>query len=381
MTRSCVCASIRARESYGTPEGVPYATTEAPVQRPLVLTTVWLLAVLPAITSAQWIDYKTPGLPRTPDGKVNLKAPMPRTADGKPDLTGIWRLEPKSDPGTALEASGPQPWIVDAAKKFMHELGRDDTGVHCLPSGPRAFLGADYAKFIQTPAVTMVLYESMAYRQIFTDGRPLPTDMNPTWMGYSIGRWEGNTLVVTSSGFNDRTFLGGLGYRHSEALKVTERFTRHDLGHMTVDITLEDPKAYAKPARIVVDAELRPDTELIEYVCAENERSRPHLIGTADDDRKLQVKLDAVVLAKYAGVFKFPPFLPGDKDLLVTFGVKDGALAVEIERGPTLTAVPVSQTKFMAQGVSVDFIPGPNGAFNEVVVTIVEGELKGIRVK
>ena len=330
---------------------------------------------------AQWINYKTPSLPRTADGKVNLKAPLPRTADGKPDLTGIWRFEPKSDLGAALEASGPQPWIVEAARKYMHELGRDDTGVHCLPSGPRAFLGADFTKFIQTPAVTTVLYESMEFRQIFTDGRPLPTDPNPTWMGYSVGRWEGNTLVVTSHGFNDRTFLGGLGYRHSEALKVTERFTRHDVGHMTVEVTLEDPKAYAKPATIVVEAELRPDTELIEYVCAENERSRPHLIGTADDDRKLQVKLDPGVLAKYAGVFKFPPFLPGDKDLLVTFTVKGDALAVEIERGPTLTALPVSQTRFLAQGVSVDFVPGPNGAFNEVVVTIVEGELKGVRIK
>jgi hypothetical protein len=340
-----------------------------------------LTLLLMQSTSAQWINYKTPGLPRTSDGKVNLKAPLPRTADGKPDLTGIWRFEPKSDPGAALEAAGPQPWIVDAAKKYMHELGRDDTGVHCLPSGPRAFLGADYAKLIQTPAVTTVLYESMEFRQIFTDGRQLQPDPNPTWMGYSVGRWEGNTLVVTSNGFNDRTFLGGLGYRHSEALKVTERFTRHDLGHMTVETTLEDPKAYAKPVRIVVDAELRPDTELIEYVCAENERSRPHLIGTADDDKKLQVKLDPALLAKYAGVFKFPPFLPGDKDLLVTFTASDGALAVAIERGPTLTALPVSETRFMAQGVSVDFIPGPNGVVNEVVVTIVEGELKGVRIK
>ena len=116
-------------------------------------------------------------------------------------------------------------------------------------------------------------------------------------------------------------------------------------------------------------------------MCAENERSRPHLVGTADDDRKLQVKLDPAVLARYAGRFRFPPFLPGDKDLFVTFTVKDDALAVEIERGPTLTALPVSQTRFLAQGVSVDFVPGPNGVVNEVVVTIVEGELKGVRVK
>ena len=362
------------------PEGGSYGRLTVHLALRFALAAAFALAIAgPAF--AQWINYKTPGLPRTADGKVNLKAPLPRTADGKPDLTGIWRFEPKSDVGAALEASGPQPWIAEAAKKYMHELGRNDTGVHCLPSGPRAFLGADFVKFIQTPAVTTALYESMEFRQIFTDGRPLLSDPNPTWMGYSVGRWEGNTLVVTSNGFNDRTFLGGLGYRHSEALKVTERFTRHDLGHMTVEITLEDAKAYAKPAKIVVEAELRPDTDLIEYVCAENERSRPHLVGTADDDRKLQIQLDAAVLAKYAGVFKFPPFLPGDKDLLVTFTATEGALAVAIERGPTLTAVPVSQTRFMAQGVSVDFIPGPNGVFNEVVVTIVEGELKGVRIK
>jgi|SoiMethySBSTD1v2_1073268.scaffolds.fasta_scaffold03527_18 hypothetical protein len=332
--------------------------------------------------SAQWIDYKTPGLPRTADGKINLTAPTPMTADKKPDLTGIWRLEPKADPTAALEAAGPQPWIVEAAKKYMHELGRDDTGVHCLPSGPRLSLGADYAKFIQTPAVTTVLYESLEYRQIFTDGRPLPVDPNPTWMGYAVGRWEGDTLVVTSTGFNDRTFLDGLGHKHSESLKVTERFTRRDLGHLDVEVTFEDPKAYTKPIKIPVEATLRADTELIEYVCNENERSRAHLVGTADDDKKLQVAVAADVLARYAGVYKFPPFLPGDREFLVTVTPKDGALAIEIERGPTLTALPTSQTKFLAQGVSVEFLPpGPNGIVNEVVVTIVEGELKGVRVK
>jgi hypothetical protein len=121
--------------------------------------------------SAQWHDYKTPGLPRTADGKVNMTAPRPMTADGNPDLTGLWRMEAKIDPTRTLDAAGPQPWVVDAAKKFMHELGRDDTGVLCLPSGPRAATSAPYAKFIQTPALTTILYESLAYRQIFTDGK------------------------------------------------------------------------------------------------------------------------------------------------------------------------------------------------------------------
>jgi hypothetical protein len=230
--------------------------------------------------------------------------------------------------------------------------------------------------------LTTVLYESLAYRQIFTDGRPLPPDPNPTWMGYSVARWDGDTLVVNSNGFNDRTFLDGLGYRHTEALKVTERFTRRDLGHMDVEVTFEDPKAYANPIRIPIEATLQPDTELIEYVCNENERSRGHLVGTADDDRKLQVAIAPDVLAKYVGVYKFPPFVPGDREFLVTVTAKEGTLALEIERGPTLTALPTSQTKFLAQGVSLEFLPpGPNGIVNEMVVTIVEGELKGVRVK
>ena len=335
-----------------------------------------------AAASAQWIDYKTPGLPRTKDGKVNLTAPRPTAPDGKADLTGLWRLEAKTNPGTLLEAAGPQPWIVDAAKKYMHELGRDDTGVHCLPSGPRSLHSEGFAKFVQTPSLLMVFNEAMEFRQIFLDGRPLPVDPNPSWLGYSVGRWDGNTLVVTTIGYNDRTLLDGEGHKHSEALRVTERFTRRDLGHMDVEVTFEDPKAYAKPIKIPVEATLQPDTELIEYICAENERSRPRLVGTADDDRKLQVKVAPEILARYAGTYQFPPFIPGDKPFHVTIVPKGEVLAVEIERGPTITAIPTSPTKFMAQGVAVEFLPpDAKGIVNEVVVTIVEGELKGVRVK
>lgn len=350
---------------------------------PLRASVLACLALLLAQTAfAQWIDYKTPGLPRAADGTVIMTAPRPTTREGKPDLTGMWRFEPKSNPGTLLEAAGPQPWIVDAARKYMHELGRDDTGVHCLPSGPRLLHGADFAKFVQTPSLITVLYESLAFRQIFLDGRPLLSDPNPSWLGYSVGRWEGNTLVVITNGYNDRTLLDGEGHRHTEALRVTERFTRRDIGHMDVEVTFEDPKAYAKPIRIPVEATLKPDTELIEYVCNENERSRQHLVGTADDDRKQQVTVAPDVLARYAGTFRFPPFVPGDKPFNVIITPKDGVLAVEIERGPTITAIPTSQTKFLAQGVAVEFLaPDAKGVVNEIVVTIVEGELKGVRVK
>jgi hypothetical protein len=331
---------------------------------------------------AQWIDYKTPGLPRGADGKVSMTAPRPMASNGKPDLTGLWRLEPKSNPGTLIEAAGPQPWIVDAARKFMHELGRDDTGVHCLPSGPRALHSAPFAKFVQTPSLVTVLYESMDYRQVFLDDRPLLADPNPSWLGYSVGRWEGNTLVVTTNGYNERTLIDGEGHRHTEALRVTERFTRRDLGHMDVQVTFEDSKAYARPITIPVEATLQPDTELVEYVCAENERSRPHLIGTADDDKKQQVSVPPEVLARYAGTYRFPPFVPGDKPFNVTVTPKDAVLLVEIERGPTITAIPTAPTKFLAQGVAVEFLaPDSTGIVNEVVVTIVEGEIKGVRVK
>ena len=341
---------------------------------------VLAVLVLARPLAAQWIDHKTPGIPRTADGKPNLSAPAP-TIGGKPDLTGLWRFESKTSPGTAMNNAGPQPWIVEGARKFMHELGRDDTGVLCLPAGPRASTDAPFAKFLQTPTQIAVLYESMVHRQIFLDGRALQPDPNPTWVGYSVGRWEGDTLVVSSNGFNDRTFLDNEGHRHSEALRMTERFRRRDFGHMDVEVTFEDPKAYAKPIRIPVEATLLADTELLEYVCNENERSRPHLVGTEDDDKKLQVAVAADVLSRYAGMFRFPPIVPGDKPFLVTVTVSGGALALEIERGPTLTAVPTSQTKFLAQGVGVEFIAGPAGAVNEMIVTIVEGELKGVRVK
>ena len=341
-----------------------------------------LTLLLTQAAFAQWIDYKTPGLPRGADGKVTMTAPRPMTADGKPDLSGLWRLEAKANPGTLIEAAGPQPWIVDAAKKYMHELGRDDTAVHCLPEGPRALHSAGFAKFVHARSVVNVLYESMDYRQLFLDGRPLPADPNPTWLGYSVGRWDGNTLVVTTTGYNDRTLIDGEGHRHTEALRVTERFTRRDLGHMDVQVTFEDPKAYAKPITIPVEATLQPDTELIEYVCNENERSRQRLVGTADDDKKQQVSVPADVLARYTGTYRFPPFFPGDKPLDVTITPKDGVLLVAIERGPTLNAIPTSPTKFLAQGVAVEFLdPDPKGIVNEVVVTIVEGEFKGVRVK
>jgi hypothetical protein len=338
------------------------------------------VSLAPCTVVGQWINQKTAGIPRAPDGTPDLNAPAPRSADSRPDLSGLWRMESKANPGTLLEKAEPQSWVVEAAKKFMHELGRDDTSVHCLPAGPRGATDVPFAKVIQTPQLITVLFEPLSYRQIHMDGRVLPSDPNPAWMGYSIGRWEGDTLVVTSTGFNDRTFLDGEGHRHTEALRMTERYTRRDFGHMDVEVTFEDPKAYGKPVTIPVDATLQPDTDLLEYVCAENERSRPHLVGTADDDRKLQVSVPPEVLARYAGVYRVT-LPPPDKPMTVTVTPKDGGLLLEIENGPTFTAIPTSPTKFLAQGVGLEFLPPVDGVVKELVITIVEGDLKGTRIK
>src|SRR5579862_1917570 len=197
-----------------------------------------ILASLPA--AAQWLHYPTPGIPRTPDGMPNLSAPAPHTADGKPDLSGLWR-SPQSASGEtdkAMHNLKALPWAEAVSKKRKEDLFSDSPGVLCLPFGVRG--DSDVGKIIQTPGILMMVYGDLSYRQIFLDGRPLPEDPNPTWMGYSVGHWENDTLVIESAGFNDRTWLDGDGHPHSEALRVTERLRRPDFGHLELVRTIED---------------------------------------------------------------------------------------------------------------------------------------------
>lgn len=344
---------------------------------------VLLIALASASLRAQWIKYPTPAVPRTSSGAPNLAAPAPKTGNGLPDLTGTWRLEPKPgvDLKKSIRAAGVQPWAQAQLDRYEYELGRDDPAVHCLPMGPRASQSYGFAgKFIQTAGLLAILMEDLTYRQIFLDGRPLPVDPNPTWMGYSVGRWEGNTLVVTSIGFNDRSLMDLVGYPHTEALRVTERFTRRDFGHMDVDVTLEDPKTLDEPVTLPMEAEFVADTELLEYVCQENERSRQRLVGTADDDKKNAVAVPAATLARYAGDYRLQ--IPDGPPRILTVYIRNGQLLMDLERGPTeMATVPVSQTRFMAQGVSVEFRPAADGTVSELTVSVVEGNLTGVRVK
>src|SRR5580765_2871552 len=263
------------------------------------------MTLLSASAPAQWLRQPTPGLPRTADGKPNLGAAAPRAADGHPDLTGLWQLGTEigyaANITADLAAADIQPWAAALSRKRLEDFGKDDPEITgCMPGGPRHITRGGLTKIIQTPVVIIFLFEDLAYRQIFLDGRQMPKDPNPTWMGYSIGRWDGDTLVVETSGFNDRTWLDFAGHPHSEALKMTERFHRRDFGHIDRQVTLEDPTVYAKPITLSGGGNLVADTDLIEYVC-ENEKDRAHLVGRTAQEKKVVVSRD--VLATYVGVY------------------------------------------------------------------------------
>jgi hypothetical protein len=261
---------------------------------------------------AQWLNYPTPGTPRTPDGKPDLSAKAPRASNGKPDLSGVWRTAPAppgenvrlfgssigdfvvpgDDPRTFSkyfldilvdfkpEESPMRPAAAELFKRNSARRGTDSPTVRCLPHGiPRDDIFSYLPfKIIQTPGIVLMMYEvDNLLRQVYTDGRKLPEDPQPAWLGYSVGRWENDTLVVDAAGFNDRTWLDSAGHPHSEDLRVRERFHRRDFGHMDLAVTVEDPKMYAKPIAFQVTELLLPDTDILENVCNENEKDLAHL--------------------------------------------------------------------------------------------------------
>jgi hypothetical protein len=340
----------------------------------------WLLVVSGAPLAAQWLSHPTPGIPRLPDGKPNLTAPAPRTADGKPDISGTWSVDGTGYAFDILADHGPEmlPWAQAVYKQRLDDYAKDDTDVRCLPPGPRGGLFIDdLLKIVQTPFLTLILNERAPTRQIFTDGRELPQDPQPTWMGYSVGRWEGETFVVTSGGFNDKTSLDFSGHPHSEALKVTERFTRLDFGRMKLQMTFEDPKTYTKSWTISVDVNYVADTELLEYVCNENEKDRSRLVGNVADERKREVRVPPQTLAKYVGTYRMPPF----GDFRVT--VSQGMLMLELPGGGgPQESFAQSDTTFVVPSLGglIEFVSDSRGAVTHAIIRIVEGDLRADRV-
>jgi hypothetical protein len=245
-----------------------------------------ILVLTPSLPlSAQWATVKDK-IPRNKDGSPNLTAPAPRRADGKPDLTGIWLATPAklrdATAGLKPDEVQMQPWAEALFnQRKTGALSAQDPDANCLPQGvPKIDATPIPFKIDQEPGVLVILYEAFdQFRQIFMDGRPLPKDPNPQWFGYSIGKWEGDTLVVQSSGFNGRAWLDQIGHPSSEALRVTERFHRRDVGHMDVTSTIDDPMTYKNPWTYTQPLALQPDDELLEMVCGENNRDLAHLPG------------------------------------------------------------------------------------------------------
>ena len=276
-----------------------------------------LLILTAAGLWAQWPAYPTPGVPKTADGKPNLAGPAPKTADGKPDLSGVWLYQrppgtpapAKPEPQAAASPATPatndiiplsvrtsqfwnlgasfkdglpfQPWAAELHRQRVAENSKDNPDAHCLPLGVmQLHTHGQPRKMVQTPGLIVIIYEANAgLRQIFTDGRPLPQDPEPWWFGYSVGKWDGDTLVVESTKFRDLGWLDVEGSPLTESGKIIERFRRPDFGHLEIEVTIDDPKAYTKPWTVTVHQRIMLDTDLIEFVCQENDRDETHIVG------------------------------------------------------------------------------------------------------
>jgi len=316
---------------------------------------VLIAGTIPA--GAQWLDRPTPGIPRTSDGKPNLAAPAPRGADGHPDLTGIWN---GPVPDTRADPANAQPWVNDLVRQRQREYHKGRPLYNCLPSGPEADKAAGWKRILQTPTAIAILNEDLTYRVIHADGRELEANAAPSWMGYSVGRWEGDTLIVESAGFNEKTWLSRYGQSHTEALRVTERYRRPDVGHLRVEVTFTDSRAYAKPWGYTAEMELNADTEMLESIC---ERSSDQWQGgpVAADTA---VTVAPEVLARYVGVYH--GVYGGEKRVIEVTLAGDQLIAkvtgrAAVDGGEMRPLIPQSQTSFDGVGIVYQFVVGADG--------------------
>jgi hypothetical protein len=349
-----------------------------------------LAAALSAPLAAQWLNHPTPGIPRTPGGTPNLAAPAPRTPDGKPDLSGVWtKISPKYSRNIAadLKAGDIQPWAAALVQQRQEDLGKDYMNVRCVPLGPGYSTagdstGAEMVKIVQTPALIIILNPDLTYRQVFLDGRALEKAPNPNWMGYSVGHWDGDALVVESFGFNDRTWLDHDGHPHTEALRTTERYRRRDFGNLDLDVTFSDPAVYARPWTVAVRAELAADTEMLEWVCNERGGGLEHLVGKASDEKKSEVKVPAAILAKYVGTYVEQPRLWSrtlvPRVVEITFS--GDTLLGDMDGRGKVPLVAASETEFSGlYGLGVEFTRNGSGAPEQLLVKHVSGDYRFAR--
>ena len=318
------------------------------------------LPLLPVSLCAQWLNVKTPGIPRTADGKPDLTAPAPRTPDGKPDLSGLWVPGPNFYWADIIHNIKDENIFKPAAEavfqKRIADYNHDTPYLRCLPLGPGdIFVGA--SRIIQLPTeVALLRSGSGGDRRIFMDGRELPKDPNPTWRGYSVGRWEGDTLVVETAGFNDVGWLDQVGHPRSEKLRATEKFRRVDFGHIQLQITFDDPETLAKPLTISLPMNYLADTDPLEVVCNENERDRAHFVGHFPGESK--VKLSVAALAKYAGEYGPPQGPP----LVAVTSLNDQLYFLDFP------LFPQSATQFDSSIASIEFSLDAGGEVTRLTV-------------
>jgi hypothetical protein len=343
--------------------------------RSITVAAATLALVLSAPAVAQWIDYQTPGIPRLPDGKPNLSAPAPRTADGKPDLTGVWQAGRAGEYGydydvtKHLQPGDLLPWAKALRMQRVQEFRKDSPLARCLPVSIPFLNFRGLSRMVQTPGLMVILYESpnSPNRTIFTDGRPLPVDPNPTWLGYSVGRWEQDTLVITTIGLNNDGWLDVGGNPQTETLTLTERFRRPDFGHLELEMTFNDPKTFAKPFSLRMQKTLQADTVLLEDVC-ENERDYRRLSGG--------FKIAPETLSKYTGTYEIAP----GRELVVT--VSGEQLRIEDKAHP-LDALFVarSETEFLSSvsQVAIEFVKDGQGKVTHFIRTGAGKDEKAVR--
>jgi len=341
-------------------------------------------ATMPA--AAQWLDHPWPGIPRRADGKPDLTAAVPRGPEGRPDLTGVWNGSP---PLLHLDAGTLQPWVADLVRQRQEEYYKTRPAYQCLPSGPESQLFGGTKRFLHTPTALAILNDDLSYRVIHLDGRELESNPLPSWMGYSVGRWDGDTLVVDSNGFNDKTWVSRFGVSHTEALRVSERYRRLDFGHLQIEVTFTDPGAFTKPWGFTLDMRLAADTEMLESVC---EHSSDYWAGTLSDAVSRSVSVPPEVLERYVGVYTgiygsrertYEVSLSGGQLFATIVGVRSGAGlgAPGLDEGAPRPLVARSDTAFEGQGLGYRFVVDDEGAVTDLVVIHVSGEYRYPRQK
>jgi len=347
--------------------------------RPIVPFVCALVLAAGPVLDAQWINLPTPGLPRLPDGKPDLAASAPRAANGRPDLSGLWKNHGGDRYYNNIAADVPvndvAKWAQALFMKRQLEFGKDSMETQCLPLGP-AYLTTRYREFriVQTPTLIVFAFSDGMHREIFLDGRSLEAEPNPTWMGYSVGRWDGDTLVVESNGYTDRSWLDYNGHPHSEELRITERYRRTTVGRIDVQVTMTDPRVYAKAIVFSMPVALQSDTELLEAVCENNQKSRERMATT---QAAVAVDVPAATLERYVGTYDTVDdgathFVHVTQDATSLWFDYDG-------HGRELL-IGLSPTQFSWSGSLVEFSPAADGGVR-IQIHYAEGTEQGSRRK